>query len=130
MKVMKILVATSLLFFISIFGFSQELIIQKENYKRKEIRAFNSLTKAQKKTTLVIVNSQLEWIDSSAKSSITITDRLSSDQVDAAKTYVDLGILPAVTETTYYAVENSSKILRVPSVTRKEIELKSALNIK
>jgi len=119
-----------LLFFIGIFGFSQELIIQKENYKRKEIRAFNSLTKAQKKTTLVIVNSQLEWIDSSAKSSITITDRLSSDQADAAKTYVDLGILPAVAETTYYAVENSSKILRVPSVTRKEVELKSALNLK
>lgn len=127
---MKTLLSFGFILLLNTFGIAQGLNLNKENYSRKNIRSFNALTNEQKKTTLIIVNAQLEWIENGKTKSIVPVGVFSQDQISQAQKYSDLGILPSLNETTYYSIDNSSKLLVVPSIIRKEIEIKSAINTK
>ena len=127
---MKTLLAFGFIFLLNTFGIAQGLNLNKENYSRKNIRSFNALTNEQKKTTLIIVNAKFEWIENGKTKSSVPVGVFSQDQISQAQKYSDLGILPSLNETTYYSIDNSSKLLVVPSIIRKEIEIKSAINTK
>ncbi|MGB0933625.1 MAG: hypothetical protein ACPGU5_05045 [Lishizhenia sp.] len=109
---------------------SQEVFLEKDNFSRKEIRSFNSFTKLQQEIALKIVNSELVWIENTAKKEISFSGTFSLDEFNNANNYSDLGVLPALNSVTYYLIDNSTKIVVVPSVRRTQIENISKENLK